>query len=334
MAELNSLAAHLADCHFFPSLSDLQPIIPHEAVKGKWNERGREDTPRPPEEGKAPSTFQRRFAGKWGQGYNAKAMKETELLGRRIHYFRATTSTQDEARRLAEAGAPEGTVVLAEEQTAGRGRMGRAWLSPPGSSILMSVIFRPYILPRQAHRLTMIASISVAEAIENLTPLRVTIKWPNDILIAGKKAGGILTEIQASGDRILYAIVGIGLNVNIHIPNSPLAPLAPFATSLSDELGYEFPRFVLLQEILSRMEENYRALRGGEDFRERWLSRLYPLGQEVSVVTPAGLLEGVAMGVNEDGALLLATPDGEIITIWAGDVSLRKEVKHEQEDNP
>ena len=118
--------------------------------------------------------------------------------------------------------------------------------------------------------------------------------------------------------------MGIGLNVNVSIRDSPLAPLAPLATSLSDELGYEFPRFVLLQEILSRLEENYRALKRGVSFRDKWLSRLYPLGQEVCVITPTGSLEGVAIGVNEDGALLLATPEGEIRTVWAGDVTLKK----------
>lgn len=248
-------------------------------------------------------------------------------FGQRIYYFRTTTSTQDEAERLAEAGAPEGTVVLAEEQTAGRGRLGRSWLSPPGSSILMSIIFRPPLLPYQVHRLTMITSLSVAEAIENLTPLKVAIKWPNDILIAGKKAGGILTEIRAREDRTLYVIVGVGLNVNVNILNSPLSSLAPHATSLSDELGYEFPRFVLLQEILNRLEENYRELKRGIDFREKWMARLYPLGQEVTVITTTGSIEGRAIGVNEDGALLLATPEGEIKTIWAGDVTLKKEVR-------
>lgn len=259
--------------------------------------------------------------------YNDRDMRDANPLGRRIHYFRTTTSTQDEARELAEAGVPEGTIVLAEEQTAGRGRLGRAWLSPIGSSILMSIVFRPPLRPHQAHRLTMVASISIAEAIENLTPLSVMIKWPNDILIAGKKAGGILTEIQTVEDRILYAIVGIGLNVNVNILSSSLAPLAPYATSLSDELGYELPRFVLLQEILNRLEENYQALKKGTDFREKWISKLYPLGHEVSVITPTGISEGIAIGVNEDGALLLAMPNGEVKIIWAGDVTIKKEVR-------
>lgn len=255
-------------------------------------------------------------------------------LGQRVYYFRTVTSTQDEAKRLAEAGAPEGTIVLAEEQTAGRGRLGRAWISPAGSSILMSVIFRPPLLPRQAHRLTMIASLSIAEAIENLTPLKVKIKWPNDILIAGKKAGGILTEIRTLEDRILYAIVGVGLNVNVKISESPLSSLASYATSLSDELGCELPRFTLLQEILFRLNDSYRELKKGRDFREDWLARLYPLGQEISIITPTGTLEGIAIDINEDGALLLATPEGEVKTVWAGDVTIKKEVKYEEKDNP
>ncbi len=268
-------------------------------------------------------------------GYNqTKPMGELTVFGRRIYYFRTTTSTQDEARRLAEGGAPEGTIVLAEEQTAGRGRLGRTWISPPGSSILMSIIFRPPLLPHQAHRLTMVTSLSIAEAIENLTPLKVAIKWPNDILLAGKKAGGILTEIQTSADRILYAIVGVGLNVNVKISESPLSTLAPYATSLSDELGYEFPRFILLQEIISCLEGNYQELKKGADFRAKWQARLHPLGREVTVITPTETIEGVAIGVNEDGALLLATHEGEVKTIWAGDVTLKKEVGHEQKDNP
>ncbi|HDN79680.1 MAG TPA: biotin--[acetyl-CoA-carboxylase] ligase [Chloroflexi bacterium] len=251
------------------------------------------------------------------------------MLGKRIYYYKVTGSTNEDAKRLAEAGAEEGTIVIAEEQTAGKGRLGRRWLSPPGTSILMSVLFRPPLAPHRAQCLTMITSLAVAEAVEAMTPLRVHIKWPNDILIRGKKAGGILTELGIKGGSLDYAVVGLGLNVNVDFRDlkSPLIFLTSTATSLYNELGYRVPRTPLLLEILRRLEDKYIRLKEGEDFRPGWLKRLANLNQEVCVITPHEVIEGTAIDVNQDGALLVRTPTGEVRTVWAGDVTLKKDIR-------
>lgn len=247
------------------------------------------------------------------------------ILGRRIYYHRVIGSTNDEAKRLAEEGAPEGTVVLAEEQTAGRGRLGRRWLAPPGSSILMSVLLRPRMEPGRVQKLTMIAALACAEAIEALTPLQVQLKWPNDLYVRGRKVGGILTEVGVRGDRLNYAVVGIGINVNVDFSDleSPMVFLSVSATSLYNELGYTLSRPDLIREILERLDRKYARLKEGHSFKAEWESRLLNLNREVCVITPTGEIEGVAIGVNEDGALLVRTESG-IETVWAGDVTLRK----------
>jgi BirA family biotin operon repressor/biotin-[acetyl-CoA-carboxylase] ligase len=250
----------------------------------------------------------------------------TAFMGRRVIYYRSIGSTNDVARELAAQGAPEGTLVIADEQTAGKGRLGRRWLAPPGTSLLMSLLFRPRSLaPSQAQRLTMICSLAVVEAIEALTGLSAAIKWPNDIVVQGKKAGGILTELGATSERLDHAVVGLGLNVNLDFGAAePMGELAATATSLSQELGREVSRLALLWRILENVESRYQRLGAGELPHDEWASRLITLHNRVVVDTPQGVVEGWAEGVDADGALILRTDHGDRQRVLAGDVTLRK----------
>jgi BirA family biotin operon repressor/biotin-[acetyl-CoA-carboxylase] ligase len=250
----------------------------------------------------------------------------TAFIGRQITCYRSIGSTNDVARELAAQGAPEGTLVIADEQTAGKGRLGRRWLAPSGTSLLISLLFRPDLAAHQAQRLTMICSLAVVEAIEAVTGLAAAIKWPNDVVVQGKKVGGILTELGATGERLDYAVVGLGLNVNLDFGAvEAIGELAATATSLSQELGREVSRLALLWRILENVESRYQRLQAGDVPRDEWASRLVTLHNHVVVDTPQGVVEGWAEGVDADGALVLRTNCGERQRVLAGDVTLRKE---------
>ena len=246
---------------------------------------------------------------------------KTDFIGQSIVYYASLGSTNEVLKELAAQGAPEGTLVIADEQTAGKGRLGRKWLAPPGTSFLLSLLFRPNLAPKQAQRLTMICSLAIADATEVLTGLSVGLKWPNDIFIRGKKAGGILTESGTTGGHLDYVVVGMGLNVNLAI--SILPELRGIATSLSQELGQEASRLELLWKILEGIETRYGSLRRGDLPHEEWAARLINLGRQVQVTTPHGALVGWAERVDADGALILRTSDGQRKRILAGDVTLR-----------
>ena len=249
----------------------------------------------------------------------------TAFIGRKIICYRSIGSTNDVAKELASQGATEGTLVIADEQTVGKGRLGRHWLAPPGTSLLTSLIFRPDLAVHQAQRLTMICSLAVVEAIETVTGLAAAIKWPNDIMVQGKKAGGILTELGATGGRLHYAVVGLGLNVNLDFEAvEAMRDLAATSTSLSQELGREVSRLALLWMILENVEGRYQRLQAGELPHDEWASRLVTLHHHVTVDTPQGTVGGWAEGVDADGALILRTNRGEHQRILAGDVTLRK----------
>lgn len=247
----------------------------------------------------------------------------TKVLGRNALYFPRLDSTNRLATDLARQGALEGTLVLADEQTTGRGRLGRRWLAPSGTSLLMSLVLYPSLAPREAPQLTMLSSLAVAAAIEEVTGLEVHFKWPNDLLVGGKKAGGVLTETGIEGEHLEYAVVGIGLNVNYDISQVP--EIAPTATSLSQELGEDVSRLNLLGEVLLQIEERYQRLSEGESFHREWAARLDTLGKCVVVATPLETLEGWAEGMDADGALLLRQKGGEVARILAGDVRIKKE---------
>jgi BirA family biotin operon repressor/biotin-[acetyl-CoA-carboxylase] ligase len=238
-------------------------------------------------------------------------------------YCSSVGSTNEVLKELAVQGAPEGTLVITDEQTAGKGRLGRRWLAPPDTSLLLSLLFRPDLAPNQAQQLTMICSLAIADATEGLTSLPVDLKWPNDILIRGKKAGGILTELGTMGRHLDYVVVGMGLNVNLAV--SALPELSRMATSLSQELGHEVARLELLWRILEGIETRYKSLRRGESPHEEWAARIINLGCVVQVTTADEVLVGLAEGVDADGALILHTPDGQRKRILAGDVTLRSD---------
>jgi BirA family biotin operon repressor/biotin-[acetyl-CoA-carboxylase] ligase len=244
---------------------------------------------------------------------------KTKLIGHNILHYPKTPSTMDAAKRAIRDGAVEGTVVIADQQTLGRGRLGREWFSSPKSSILLSIILYPKLeyLPR----LTMAACLAVVRSIEKLTGLEPTIKWPNDVLIDGKKVSGILIESDISGDSVKYAIVGIALNVNFDPTAIP--EISETATSLKQVLGREVSRKEVLVVLLGEFEGLYNALCCGEQIDREWHRRLDTLGKKVSVRCGEKIEEGVAEEVDGDGNLILRRSDGSVVIIAAGDVTLR-----------
>ena len=254
------------------------------------------------------------------------AALETSWLGQQGVYHSCVGSTNDEAKGLAEVGAPEGTLVIADYQTTGRGRLGRLWWSPPGSSLLLSLIFRPaFLMPHQAQRVAMICSLAVCDAVAEVTGLAPAIKWPNDVLIEGRKVGGLLTELGIAASRLDHVVVGIGVNVNVEFEGSGALALIALATSLKAELGSEVSRLMLLAALLRCVEARYERLRAGVLPHDEWQSLLVTLGQAVRVTMPGRVLAGRAVGVDADGALLVRRSDGETERVLAGDVTLRSE---------
>jgi BirA family biotin operon repressor/biotin-[acetyl-CoA-carboxylase] ligase len=243
----------------------------------------------------------------------------TRFVGRQILYFETVPSTMDAARKAAKDGASEGTVVVAEEQTGGKGRLKRSWISPPGVAAV-SIILRPEM--PQLIRLTIVASLATSRAIEQATGLETTIKWPNDVLIRGKKVSGILSESALRRGSVDWAIIGIGINVNFDPGAYP--EIAGTATSLSSELGREVSQVGVLQHLLTEIETLYSALRSGTPIHEEWASRLETLGKNVRVTSGRHVEEGYAESVDSDGSLLLRRPDGSLAQIVAGDVTLRQ----------
>jgi BirA family biotin operon repressor/biotin-[acetyl-CoA-carboxylase] ligase len=248
-----------------------------------------------------------------------------EVVGRDIRVFESTTSTNDIASRLAGGGVAEGMVVFAESQSQGRGRLGRAWVSPPRKGLWFSVLLRPDIAPQTATQLNIAAATSLARAIASQTQLVPEIKWPNDILIGGKKVVGILTELSAELDQVKNVILGIGVNVNIESHEFP-PELRRIATSLKIETGATVDRPSLAVAILRELENDYRRLRGGdfEGIAEEWQRQCTTLGQHVAIRAGERVVRGRAESLDGDGALLLRTQHGHLERIVGGDVSMEK----------
>ncbi len=242
----------------------------------------------------------------------------TRFVGQRVIYYPSLTSTNAVAKQEAQQGAAEGTVILADEQTAGRGRLKRAWLSPKGN-IALSIILHPSLayLPS----LIMLASLAVVHGIEAATGLNAQVKWPNDVLINGRKVCGILIESDVQGNTVNYTIIGIGINVNLRLTDFP--EIQSIATSLSDELGREVSRLSVIRYLLVEIENLYLALSSGGSIYEEWRDSLVTLGKRVRVKTGEAIYEGIAESVARDGSLLLRGLDGSLTNIVAGDVTLR-----------
>jgi BirA family biotin operon repressor/biotin-[acetyl-CoA-carboxylase] ligase len=241
-----------------------------------------------------------------------------------VEHYASISSTHDRARELAQQGTPEIALVVADEQLAGRGRQGRSWYSPPGTALAVSLLTRPAIPARHALRLTMLTGLAVVEGIEQAAGLRLSLKWPNDIVLPGKdrwwKAGGILTECAFQGDDIAYALIGVGLNVNVDF--SQQAELREIAASLRDLAGREIDRRAVLKAIVAAFLERYAGIAGADRLREAWAARLINLRQTIRVNLGDRTLEGYAEGVDDEGALLLRTADNEVRRLLSGDVTL------------
>lgn len=241
----------------------------------------------------------------------------TKILGKKIVYYDAVASTMDIAFNLGVDKAPEGTVVIAEGQTKGRGRLGRSWASPKGKGIYLSIILRPQFAPTETAKLTLLCAVALCEAIKKATGLQPAIKWPNDILIHHKKVAGILTELSAEVDRVKFVVIGVGLNVNAKADSLPAG-----ATSLRSELKKQVSRVEMAKEILREVEKWYLCLqdKGFPPIAARWRELSATLNKRVKVVDPSGPIEGEAVDIDKDGGLLIRSDTGVLIKRMAGDV--------------
>lgn len=253
----------------------------------------------------------------------------TAIIGNRILHQAQVASTNPLVAEAARAGHPEGLVILAEEQTAGRGRMGRGWSAPPGSSLLLSILLRPPLPPAEAFTITMLAGTALCEAVEQTTPLRPLLKWPNDLVfdtVPGqppRKAAGILSDIEVADRRITRLIVGMGVNVNwTPVGEIDGVDLSRTAISLRDAAGQDIDRAALLCALLEALDRGYAAACAGDSAGvfAAWRARLHTLGTPVRVTTPAGLVVGTAEDVEPGGALVVRGEHGERHVIPAGDV--------------
>lgn len=247
------------------------------------------------------------------------------VIGRDIRVFQETSSTNDIVEKLARDGVGEGVVVFAEAQSKGRGRLGRQWLSPAGKGLWFSILLRPNLRPQEVTQLTVAAATAMARAIEEQTGVTPEIKWPNDLMIGGKKVCGILTELSAELDHVKYVILGIGVDVNLALNEFP-SDLRKIATSLRIAAGCTIHRAELAVAILQELDREYaRVLQGRfTDVADEWEQRCTTLGQLVSVRLGDRALRGRAEALDESGALLLRTEHGRLERIIGGDVTVEK----------
>ena len=252
-----------------------------------------------------------------------ESLMKTRWAGRNIVYFTETDSTNLRIKQLGDEGAPEGTLAVADFQSAGRGRRGRSWDSPAGFSIYMSVLLRPRTAPDRAPMLTLVMACSVAEGIMDCEDLEVQIKWPNDIIINGRKLVGILTEMSTQIDYINHVTVGVGINVNMtEFPEEIRAT----ATSLRLETGHVVRRAPLIAAVMARLEKNYEVFLQTEDMSglmEKYSSLLINRGREVMVLSAKEQYRAYAVGINNTGELIVRREDGTEEAVYAGEVSVR-----------
>ena len=246
----------------------------------------------------------------------------THVVGRRILYYPELGSTMDEAARLAKNGADEGTVVIAERQSAGRGRQGRSWVSQPGN-LLFSVLFLPRM--DQLPFISIIGGLATARAVRKTAGLDPQIKWPNDLILNGRKAAGILAESAIEGDSVCYAVLGIGINVSLNPSDDD--EISTIAISVNEAAGTEVARESLLRQLLLELDDLYRTLTaGGKDAARstitEWSGLLQTVGNRVTATFRDDSISGQAIGVDDTGNLLLRTDAGETVTLTAGDVTL------------
>ena len=247
---------------------------------------------------------------------------DTKVFGRKgIVYYSQINSTNTKAKELAARDAPEGTLVVAEQQVEGRGRKGRTWFSPPEGGIYISLILKPHISPSEAPKITMLTGVVVAETLLKLTPCKINIKWPNDILVNGKKIAGILTEMSTEMDAIEYIVVGLGMNVTT--PRFP-DDIKDKATSILIETGKYFPRVTFIREYLKWYEKYYEIFTriGFEPVIQRWKELTNIIGQMVIAEVAGKKYIGEVHDIDNDGILILKDKKGDLHRIFSGDVTL------------
>lgn len=247
----------------------------------------------------------------------------TKLIGQKIITFDQLGSTNQEAKKVALEGMEEGTIIIADEQIAGKGRRGRNWVSPPGTGIWMSIILRPDTQPQNASMLTLIAGLAVCKVIHQITSMKALIKWPNDIVINGKKICGILTEMNSEIDFINFVVIGIGINVNI--PEFP-PELDNIATSLMLEGNKKYKRKTLVKKILEEFEVCYNKYLQTEDLQgiiDDYNSYCVNIGREVRVISKSEEITGRVKCVTPKGELIISTSNGDDILVTSGEVSVR-----------
>lgn len=243
-------------------------------------------------------------------------------LGVKLHYFTELDSTNLQARRLAREGAPEGEVVIAERQSEGRGRLGRRWVSPPYRNLYCSLLLRPTLAPAHAPQITLMAAVALADTVASFVTESPVIKWPNDILLRGKKLAGILTESSCDSGRIEFVVLGIGVNLNFPSAMMPQA-IRHRATSLMEIAGQSISREDFLGRLIQDLDRWYGILQesGFDPVASRWQARFGLKGKRVRVETGTETLTGAAVGIDRDGALLVEDEQGQRRRVVAGDVT-------------
>lgn len=257
--------------------------------------------------------------------YEIEPYMNTKLIGKHIMYFDTLDSTNNEAKRMAEKSFENGTVLIADEQRSGRGRLGRNWVSPKGKGIWLTIMLKPQIAPKDASKMTIIAALAAIRAIRLVCKVEPKIKWPNDIVLKGKKICGILTEMNAEMDEIHYLVVGIGVNANLDEDDFD-ETLLDKATSLKEETKSEVDRKILTASILNEFETLYNDFIKEvsiEKFFEEYKNSSATIGQQVKLIDRKGETIGFAEDLNIEGQLMVRKEDGVLIEVTSGEVSVR-----------
>jgi BirA family biotin operon repressor/biotin-[acetyl-CoA-carboxylase] ligase len=249
-------------------------------------------------------------------------------FGQKLYYYPVTGSTNDEAFRLGVAGALEGTIVIADSQTKGKGRLQRVWHSPAGTNIYTSIILRPQLEVARAPQISIAAGVAVAEVLEKYCPGKIQLKWPNDVLLNGKKICGILAQVKTNVREIDFIVLGIGINANIDYNELP-EDIRKLATSLNIETGREISRLELIISLYENLAKWYKKLiaDGFSSVKEKWLSMAPMIGMRVQIMSGDEVISGKALGIDEQGSLVLLTAEDRKIKIFAGDATILKETQ-------
>ncbi|MQF99884.1 MAG: biotin--[acetyl-CoA-carboxylase] ligase [SAR202 cluster bacterium] len=243
----------------------------------------------------------------------------TKLIGNYVVYLDSVESTMDIAADLAIQGAAEGTIVIAEEQIKGRGRFDRTWMSPSGKNLYMSLILYPDM--RYLHQISMMCAVSIVDTLSSILAEEssISIKWPNDVRVSGKKIAGILVENRILESSEQISIIGIGLNINFD--TTEIAEISEIATSISGELGYQIGRLEVINSLCSNLERLYFGIQSGESIKVRWENMLDTIGKRIKLSSGEDIIEGLASSVDEEGNLLLILKNGESLSVNAGEVT-------------